>query len=134
MAVEKAIRSILVDDGTVAGLVGNRIYPLVRPDGTGSPAITYQQISGFRDHVMTGPSGFVESRFQLNCWADTYAEADALADAVRSAVDGYSGTKESVVIQGIHLVDEGDAIVLQADNESLNERGKRLDITVWFDE
>lgn len=134
MAVEKAIRSILIDDSTVKNLVADRVYPVVRREGSSLPALVYQQISGVRDHIFAGPSGFVEARFQINCWAETYEGADELADAVRVAVDGYNGTKESVVIQCIHLIDEGDMPVLSADNESLSFHGKRLDVIVWFDE
>jgi hypothetical protein len=134
MAIEKAIRSILIDDSAVKNLVSTRVYPIVRREGSSLPAIVYQQITGARDHVMSGPSGFVSSRFQINCWADTYAGADELADAVRIAFDGYDGTKENVVIQCIHVIDEGDMPVISPDNEALNFHGKRLDIMVWFDE
>jgi hypothetical protein len=134
MAVEKAIRSILIDDGDVGALVGDRVFPIVRRDGSALPAIVYQQISGVRDQMLSGPSGFVEARFQINCWAETYEGADELAEAVRGALDGYNGTKESVVIQCVHLLDEGDMPSLIADNESFNFHGKRLDFMVWFDE
>jgi hypothetical protein len=134
MAVEKAIRSILIDDGAVSALVGDRVFPVVRREGSVLPAIVYQQISGVRDHVFAGPSGFVEARFQINCWAETYEGADALADAVRIVMDAYHGTKESVVIQCIHLIDEGDMPVLSAENEELSFHGKRLDFMVWFNE
>ena len=134
MAVEKAIRSILIDDAAVKNLVADRAYPIVRREGSALPAIVYQQISGVRDHVFAGPSGFVEARFQINCWAETYEGADALADAVRVAMDAYHGTKESVVIQCIHLIDEGDMPVLSAENEELSFHGKRLDFMVWFNE
>jgi len=134
MAVEKAIRSILIDDGDVGALVADRIFPVVRREGSALPAIVYQQISGVRDHVFAGASGFVAARFQINCWADTYEGATTLSAAVRVALDAYHGTKESVVIQCIHLEDEGDMDVLSADNEALNFYGKRLDIMVWFNE
>jgi hypothetical protein len=134
VALEKAIRSLLVDDGSVAALVGNRVYPVQRKQGSALPAVVYQQITGVRDHTFAGASGFVASRYQITCWAETYGGADALADAVRAVMDGYAGTKESVVIQCIHLQDEGDMPALVADNESLNFHGKRLDFMVWYDE
>ena len=134
MAAEKAIRSILIDDGDVGALVGDRIFPIVRRENSALPAIVYQQISGVRDQMFSGPSGFVEARFQINCWAETYEGADELAEAVRGALNGYNGTKESVVIQCIHLLDEGDMPSMLADNEGLSFHGKRLDFMVWFDE
>lgn len=134
MAVEKAIRSLLVDDGAVAALVADRVYPVRRKQGSALPAVVYQQITGVRDHTFAGPSGFVASRFQITCWAETYSGADVLADAVRPVLDGYAGTIESVVIQAIHLHDEADMPALVPDNEELNFHGKRLDFMVWYDE
>jgi len=95
------------------------------------PAVTYQQISGVRDQTLSGPSGCVECRFQINCWAKSYKEADQLAEAVRGALDGYSGTKQDVIIQVIHLIDEADLPVIAADNAELNRHCKRLDFQIW---
>ncbi len=128
--IEALIQTILTGDATVAALVGTRISPNIIRQGTAMPAVTYQQISGQRDHTLDGASGFVEGRFQVNCWAKTYAETRELADAVRDALDDYStGT-----IQAIHLEDEGDIPTLMGGVDKIRRYGKRLDFTVWFDE
>ena len=134
MAVEHAIRTLLVDDGGVAALVGSRVFPIQRPQGTALPAIVYQQISGVRNHNLAGPIGYVESRFQIVAWSATLEGARSLSDAVREAVDGYDGTSESVVIDHIFMLDEGDMPQLAAGNAELEMYGKRIDIEVVFQE
>jgi len=134
MAIERAIRTLLVDDGGVAALVGSRVFPIRREQGSSLPAIVYQQISGPRFYKVTEPMGWVESRFQVTCWAGTYAESRALSDAVREAVGGYSGTSESVIIDHVFIADEGDVAQLTAGNAELAMYGKRLDIEVVFHE
>ncbi|HDZ38143.1 MAG TPA: DUF3168 domain-containing protein [Marinobacter sp.] len=134
MSAERAIYEILSTDGGVSQLVGKRIYPITIDQGAGLPAIAYQQISGPREHNVSGAIGWVQSRYQITVWAATYIEAVDLATAVRLAVDGLSGTKASLVIDHIFVVDEGDVSDLFAENTELNIYGKRIDAQIVFKE
>jgi len=134
MSVEKALCTKLNDTPAVTDIIGINIYPNVLEPAAELPALVYQQISGARDHVMAGPSGLASPRFQLTCWAETYAKADELADAVRQTLDGYAGTVDSVVIQCIHLLDEADMPSVRPDSREQKRYGKRLDFQVWFKE
>ena len=55
-----------------------------------------------------GPLGLCGSRFQIDAWALKYKDALTLADAVRIALDGYSGTVAGTVIQCITLDNSRD--------------------------
>ena len=44
--------------------------------------------------------------FQLDCWASTYDEARDVARQVQAALQNYSGTIQSVVIQAIRFESE----------------------------
>jgi len=132
--IEEALTSLLKADGDVAAIVGTRVYPAAVYQGADMEAITYQQISGPRDETLDGPSGFVAYSCQINCWAEKYGEARALAAVVRKLLDGYSGTVGSVVIQAVHLEDEGDLPVMPAGKNVARRYAKRLDFTIWHDE
>ena len=138
MSAEKAIYSILSTTGAVTQLVGDRIYPVQIDQVAGLPAITYQQISGPREHNVDGPIGWVQARYQINCWTEgdsgAYLEVCDLATAVREAIDGYSGTSASLVIDHIFVEDEGDMPNLSAENSELNMYGKRIDAQIVFKE
>ena len=110
MNIEKAIYSILSSTPAVTGIVASNIFPVFvpQPGNDNLPAITYQQISGIRDHVMTGPTGLVEARFQINCWSKTYKETEDLANAVRTTLDGYSDTIMGTWIQAVMILNKGD--------------------------
>jgi hypothetical protein len=133
-AIGSAIYSILANDAGVAALVSTRIYPTFVPQGASMPAITYQRIVAVRDHVLDGTTEMVAATYQINCWAETYAETRALSDAVRAALDDYEGTVNSVVIQNIHLTDEDDLSDRLPGDDVLNRHAKRLDFEVWFNE
>ncbi|MBW2647169.1 MAG: DUF3168 domain-containing protein [Deltaproteobacteria bacterium] len=101
--IESAIRYILVNDATVKAIT-TRCYPVTIPQSPTYPLILYTKISGDRDHTLRGASGHAHPRFQIEAWADTYTGAKTLADAIRNALDDYTGTVTGTVI-GSCLID-----------------------------
>ena len=134
MSVEEALYSILSNDTEVAALVSARIYPNLLPESATLPALTYQELTGPRQHTMDGPVGTVRFRFQINCWASTYAVADELSTEVRKALDDYSGTVESQYIHFVEMLDEADAMENIAGLDVIKKYGKRLDFYIWANE
>lgn len=132
--IEQALYSLLSNDGGVSALVSTRIYPNILEQGTVMPAMTYEQTDGTRDEVMTAPTGFVDSSFQITYWSGLYSEVRAVAAAVEALLDGYSGTVFGVEIEAIHLVDEADIPIMPAGKDVIKRYGKRQDFTVWFKE
>jgi len=131
--IEEALVSILAADGTVSGLVGTRIYPLVVPQNPTLPAVVYQRISGVREHTHDEVGDLARPRFQFTSIATTYSAAKALANAVREALDNYSATKLSVVIDAIFVENEIDVFNLSEDQGD-NTYGVLVDATVWHHE
>lgn len=107
--IESSTFTILSGDGTVAALVGTRIYPLVVPQDVALPAISYQKISGVREYAHDAPLGFASVRIQVNCVDDDYDGAKALAAAVRGAMSGYSGTATGLDIHAMFMDNEVDS-------------------------
>ena len=97
----------------VTDLVGTgnnaRIWPISRREGAVNPSITYQRVSGPKESAMgTSDTGLTHPVFQVDCFADTYREADDLAEAVRVALQRYTGTILGVVVQVIEFVNTSD--------------------------
>lgn len=67
---------------------GDRVFPMVRPQESGVPAVTYQRVSNVPTTSLAGDSGLDSVRVQIDAWASTYANAKALAAQVRSALLG----------------------------------------------
>lgn len=132
--ISEAIYSILSNDAEVDTLVSTRIYPNLLPESATLSALTYQELTAFRQYVMTGPIGMVRFRFQINCWASTYTNADELSIEVRKALDGYSGTVENQYIHFVEMLDEADALENIAGLDVIKKYGKRLDFYIWSNE
>ena len=86
------LRSYLLADSTVGAAVAGRMFPVVLPQNTLYPALSYQQVSGIRDWTLCGPTDWARIRVTINVWAKTYDEAHSLADAVRNRLQGVAVT------------------------------------------
>lgn len=103
--IVEQLRTYLLADATIAGLVGTRIYPAKLPQDPTMPAIMYQYIDGNSDISTDGPTGLATSTVQVDCWGASYSQMDALYEAVRLRLNGYAGGDE---VQGVFLVRKRD--------------------------
>jgi hypothetical protein len=69
-------------------------HPLVMPIGAVLPCVVYQRISG--QPLFVGD--YTNPRYQLSCWAASYAAAVALGASVRSAF-----FDQHVTVSGVHF-------------------------------
>jgi len=68
--------------------VGARVFPLVAPQGTASPYITFQRISSLDMGTMDGTESLDMGRFQIKVFAKTYKDSVLIAEAVKTAMSG----------------------------------------------
>ena len=66
MPIEPALRAYVLADPAVSALIGTRWYPVVLPQSTAFPAVTYQRITTTRVGSHHGPSGLAAARFQID--------------------------------------------------------------------
>lgn len=125
MSVETALVTQLETSTALVALVGTRIEPVINAQSGSWPALTYQQISGPKEHSQDG-DGMSYPRFQLVATATTFAGAAAVMDAARAVVDGklWGGGYASF------CENQFDSYAAQA-----GERGvfiRRCDVVVWY--
>ncbi len=138
MSLEAAIYDILKSAAGVTALVGGvaspRIYPIGMPQGKPMPAVVYQQITSLVEFTCEGDGDLRTDRVQITCWDDDPDGARTLAEAVRTAMQaaGARGSHGGVTVQYCGIDDEGDAISIPADNETLARYGKRQDWEISY--
>jgi uncharacterized protein DUF3168 len=110
MTIRAGLNQYLANKPELISLVGTRIYPGARPQGTSLPAIGFARLSGAHAHYITGGAGRADPRFLINCMAETYAGADALAEAVRGAMQGFNGAMGDVTVTACTLEDDSDQV------------------------
>ena len=86
--IEEALYAMLTADAAVAALVGTRVYPIPAPDQVVRPYIAYRRTGERVDRALGGPTGLVETTFELGCWAEdtTTAAGGAIARDLAAAV------------------------------------------------
>jgi hypothetical protein len=105
--IEEAIHDILVTDSSVKAIT-TRCYPSTLPQNPTYPLILYAKVTGERINDLSGPSGMAHPRFQIEAWAETYAAAKSLANAIRVCLNGYRGTSGAVQIGSFLIQSERD--------------------------
>ena len=127
--MEEALIAYLLAGPSLAAVVGNRIHWVRSPQGIASPRIVLYRISGVRDMVMRGPTGFVSSRVQADCISTSYGSAKATARAIEARLSGYSGITGNTRFEAAFLVGERDDFFDTDTPDKLFRTS--LDFNVW---
>lgn len=125
--MESRIVSLLTANTAVTNIVSDRIYPLVIPDLGTKPAVVYTRISESKPKLYDGVSSLRKVKLQLDCWSTTFAEARALASAVESVLDEYSGTVNTMKF--LSITKENQIDKLETTN---NDFGVTIDFTINY--
>ncbi len=88
MSAETALRALLVADGPTAALVGTRVSADRIEQGAVRPFVVFARTSSLPITTIGGVVLRTMVSLDVQCWADTRAGADALGDAVTTAVRG----------------------------------------------
>jgi hypothetical protein len=132
--MRRALRSRLLANATVAGLVGVRVYNMdTRPQGGALPAVTIRQISGERQYTHDAVGRLVDGRAEINCYGANGADAVALATAVRRAIEGAGFTADTETVQSVFLLSEQD-FTGEAEAAGVRVFRVMLDFQVWYQE
>ena len=94
MSIDETLFSRLSTFAGLTALIGTvpnvRLYPVIMPEGTTKPAVTYQLISAIREIASEVDPGMVASRYQFTAWATTMTEARNVIKQIRLALERYS--------------------------------------------
>jgi len=131
MSVEAGLYTHLADiSGSTAAA---RVYPVWVPQGADYPAITWQRMGSPREHTHDGASRLLIARFRVVSWAETYNAAMNLANIVRLASDGLSGTMGGESIEECLLADEADVPAeASADLDERRVFGRAVEFDIYY--
>jgi hypothetical protein len=131
--IKTAIYSILMADVAVQTIVNGRVSPGGDPQ-RGQASIVYHRISSARGHTMDGPDTLATPTMAVDSYDSSDFKAEELSDAVRKALDGFSGTADGVAISYIALDDERDLDDFEPENERISRHGVRQDYLITYTE
>jgi hypothetical protein len=122
MSVESQIYTAVQGNGTVQGLVGDRVYPAKAAAGAALPYVTFARISTQPTATHGEASQLDRVGVQFSCWAGTYVGAHDLALAVRAALEN------TTLAGGAKPIFEDDGDLPSLDETTF---GRRVDFAFW---
>lgn len=93
--IEETLFTRLSTYANLTALIGTspvRLYPVIMPEGTVKPAVTYQLISKPTEAAMGTDPGLAHARYQFTAWAETMTAARNVIKQVRLALERYRTT------------------------------------------
>lgn len=108
---EAVLRSALIANATVSGLIGTRIYPVLAPAVAQLPLVTWRRSGIARSQTLGAPMGVPQVSVEYSIFAATYETAREIADAMRVTLDGYGGTVDNTTVRQTSLENESDEFV-----------------------
>ena len=134
--IEDDLLQFLKSRGEITVLTGPRIRPgELRANDTNDAAIRMAKISTPSEYDLSGPSGIVGTRFQLDCYSLDYGEAHALALLVWKAMPDFRGPhSDDVVVRTVTRDNESDSTEKIEDGGDAVRHRVRQDWLVWHTE
>ena len=83
-------------------------FPLVVPEGTAPPFVVYSRTATERERTLGDYVGDPQGTFNVEVYADGYAQAKQIADSIRGSCHGFQGTAEGAEIVEVLLANESD--------------------------
>ncbi len=91
MYIENGFYLELTETSAVTALVGIRIYYVKAPQDAVAPYVVIQEISNTHDSFHSGANPLQHCRMQISIFDTTYKSCKAIADAIQTGMDGFSG-------------------------------------------
>jgi len=103
------IYNLLSNDGPVSTLVDTNIFPFLAIEDIPAPYIVFESGGVEPTDTKDGVSCLDKEVWDVSMYSETLAEVEDLADKVRTVLDRYSGTVETLVIQSTTFQGEDGA-------------------------
>lgn len=136
MTPETALRTVALANETVAGLLGARVYPNQAAQGAAYPLAVYNRVASeyFDNLEGVDDDGLASCRVQLDVFGKTHDAAREAADAIRAALNGYSGTvgtEDTLNVRRVRCVNDMDGFDSATDGSAVGACRVVLEFEVW---
>lgn len=125
-----AVRSLIITDGVLFGLVGSRVYPQPLPPNKVYPIIGYFQVSDDNIASHSGTSNLANTRVQLDVYADTDALLTTLRDELKRRLNNFRGTV-TVGLDQVRIDRLAWANDIRQNDPDLQKPYRTIDLMCW---
>ena len=131
--LENAVVTLLNTAPGVTGLATGGIFPDVAPQDTIFPWLVYTVVSDNCYEYMGGDSGINEARVQIDVYAMTSVLRGAIANLLKSALDGLiSVVSSGVAISSMFLKDNKRSFENPKNESDTKIYRSMMEFTIWY--
>jgi|TARA_Y100000310_G_scaffold169451_1_gene169495 hypothetical protein len=105
-SINDVIYSKLSNDGDVSAIVGTKIYPYLAIENIKYDYIVYEQTGVEPTDCKDGASTLDTVLFNIEMYSKTPSDLEDLSTKVRTVLDRFGGTVETIVVQSIQFTGE----------------------------
>lgn len=110
MSLGSSLYTYVQAQSSITDLIGNKFRPQIALPGDDLPLTLYRRSSRGRTPIASGDTGQVTTTVVMTHFADTYAEAESVAEAFRTKLNGKTGTVGTENFRSCFLVLESDEL------------------------
>ncbi|HUT92365.1 MAG TPA: DUF3168 domain-containing protein [Thermoguttaceae bacterium] len=130
--LETIIQARLEATTALTNAVSTRIYRYQRPRASALPAVTFQRINTHISNYSTGALTTKNATFQVDAWAADMDTCRTVADAVTTALSGWSSTGTTPAFKMVHQVSDYDLSTPPTDGDDVMMYRISQDYLLWF--
>jgi hypothetical protein len=108
---EMVLHNAITSDASITSHVGYRVYPHLAPAVDDLPFISWRRVAIRREQTLAFPMGVPTVQLEYLIFAESYLESRQIADAMRAALDGFTGSFDNTQVRQTSLESESDEVV-----------------------
>ena len=99
--ISTALYTVLRLSEDIVATFGTRIYPVIVPQGSVLPCLTYAVNSHSQDETKSDPDAYTQLAVKIAVYATNYSDCETYHQYVYDALQNYAGEVEDVIIKTI---------------------------------
>jgi hypothetical protein len=105
--MDEAIYALITSFTAITTEVSDRVFPIIRTQGSDLPAITYRKVSSPRLYDQDGIA-MVDQNFDLHVYGKTYGKVEDIITLLEDNLSGASGTFGREIIEYVQIEEIGN--------------------------
>ena len=98
MSIGVKLYDYLLQNTAITSLLSNKIYPVIAPDNSQKPYLTFRVVSDFAEYTLDGDVGQGNKTIQISVIFEDYLQADSIAETVEQEIAKWPDTEPFIQV------------------------------------
>ena len=98
MSIGAKLYDYLLQNAAITSLLQNGIYPVIAPDNTPKPYLTFRVVSDSSEYTLDGDTGQGVKTIQISVIFEDYVQANNIAEAIEQEIAKWPDTEPNIQV------------------------------------